>query len=118
MTTVNKLYRQGDVLLVEINVDDNKLENVPQDARGLVLAEGESSGHYHAVFGRNARLCNYKESGMRVVVVDNDGADVRVIGGGIEGVDRHTPISLKPGKYEVRIQRSWTSENASLQVAD
>lgn len=112
------MVRQGDVLLVPVTVDAIEIEAAPADPRGLVLAEGESSGHFHAVFGKGAKLCQYKASGQRVVVVARDGAEVRVVGGGSGGVDRHTPISLAPGNYAVRIQRSWTSENASRQVAD
>ena len=102
------IYRQGDVMLIATKADLRKLEDAPSDPRGLVLAEGETSGHHHAVFGEGARLCRYKASPGRLVVVADAGADVRVVGGGAGGVDRHTPISLAPGRYEVRIQRSYS----------
>lgn len=112
------IVRQGDVLLMGVRPASTELEDDPtKDPRGLVLAEGESSGHHHAVFG-GAKLMRYKASGQRVVVVAKEGAEIRVVGGGAGGVDRHTPISLRPGAYEVRIQRSWTSEHYSRQVAD
>lgn len=113
-----KMVRQGDVLLIPLSVTRRELEDAPTDSRGLVLADGESSGHYHAVFGMGAKLCRYKSSPGRVVVIADRGGDVRVVGGGGGGVDRHTPISLAPGRYEVRIQRSWTSEQASRKVED
>ena len=112
------MIRQGDVLLVSVSPNKAALEPAPKDARGLVLAEGETSGHFHAVFGKGARLCRYKAEPGRVVVVARDGAEVRVVGGGSGGVDRHTPVRIAPGCYEVRIQRAWTSANASRQVAD
>ena len=114
------MIRQGDVLLVRVDAKMSALDAAPQDPRGLVLAEGETSNHHHAVFGKGTRLCQYKTSGQRVVVVPRDCTDavVRVVGGGAGGIDRHTPISLSPGKYEVRIQRAWTSERASRQVSD
>ena len=116
---VTDLGRQGDVLLMRVNPPADAIELEPtKDARGLVLAEGETSGHYHGVVGRGAKLCRYKATGERVVVVPRTGAMLRVVGGGSGGVDRHTPISLAPGHYEVRIQRSWTSENYSRQVHD
>lgn len=111
------MVRQGDVLLIPVEANLRELEPAPSDPRGLVLAEGESSGHHHAVFGR-ARLMRYKQSPGRLVVVADSESEVRVVGGGGGGVDRHTPISLAPGRYEVRIQRSWTSEQASRQVTD
>ncbi len=101
------MFRQGDVLLVPVAAKDSELEAAPADPRGLVLAEGETSGHYHSVFGENARLCRFRNATGRVVVVADEGATVCVVGGGSGGVDRHTPIALKPGRYEVRIQRSY-----------
>ncbi len=118
--TKKTILRQGDVLLIRIDAKMRDLEDAPKDARGIVLAEGESSGHHHSVFGKGARLCQYKATGQRVVVIPRDTHDavVRVVGGGAGGVDRHTPIELAPGKWEVRIQRAWTSERASRQVQD
>ncbi len=103
------IVRQGDVLLMRVDVNENDLEPTALDLRGLVLAEGETSGHHHAIFGKNARLMQYKQGGGRVVMVADCGADMRVVGGGSGGVDRHTPISLTPGNYEVRIQRSYSA---------
>lgn len=111
------MIRQGDVLLRRINATAKDLKPEPADPRGLVLAEGETSGHFHSVLGKGAKLCRYKDTNQRVLVVAKGGAEVRVIGGGIGGVDRHTPISLSPGKYEVRIQRSF-SQGYSRKVAD
>lgn len=104
----NTIVRQGDVLLKAIPAPSaEKLEPAPKDGRGLVLAEGETSGHHHAIFGRGAKLMQYKRGGQRVVVVAGSGADMRVVGGGGGGVDRHTPIKLAGGHYEVRIQKSY-----------
>lgn len=115
-----KQVRQGDVFLVRVSVADDRLEAAPADRRGLVLAEGESSGHHHAVFGNGAKLMKYRDSAARVLVVEKGGAELRVIGGGSGGVARHLPVEVGRGKYEVRIQRSWTSEDEakSRQVAD
>ena len=111
------MYRQGDVLLVKVAAELHDLEPLPKEPRGLVLAEGETSGHYHALFGSGAKLMRYKADGRAVALVD-DGGEVRVIGGGSGGVDRHLPVQLPPGRYEIRIQRSWTSEIANRQVTD
>lgn len=110
------MIRQGDVLLIK--TDRTGDQPAPKDPRGLVLAEGETSGHYHAVTGRGHKLTQFRATGERVLVVGRAGAELRVIGGGSGGVDRHTPISLAPGNYEVRIQRAWTSEHVSQRVED
>ena len=41
--------QQGDVLLKKINVIPSNAKKLKSDKRGFVLAEGESTGHYHAV---------------------------------------------------------------------
>lgn len=113
------IVRQGDVILIPVDSTPDGVEPETKDKRGLVLAEGESSGHHHAVFGRGAKLFRFREQrAERLLTVGRSGAEVRVVGGGAGGVDRHTPVSLKPGNYIVRVQRSWTSENASRQVQD
>lgn len=104
-----KMFRQGDVLLIQVNIAVKDLEPAPEDARGLVLAEGETSGHYHAIFGRGARMMRFRASPGRIIARVDDGGEVRVIGGGSGGVDRHTPIALPPGRYEVRVQRSFSA---------
>ena len=114
------IKRQGDVILIPTRpakvVD---IEPAPKDSRGVVLAEGETSGHHHGVVGRGCKLFLFSDGRAdRLLTVGKAGAEVRVVGGGSGGVDRHTPISLKPGNYVVRIQRSWTSASASRQVQD
>lgn len=114
-----KMVRQGDVLLLPVSAPTAaEVEEMPKDSRGLVVAEGETSGHFHALFGPGAKLVRYKATPGRVIARLEEGGEIRVIGGGAGGIDRHTPISLQPGNYEIRIQRSWTSANASRQVSD
>lgn len=120
MKAYGNLVRQGDVLL-QCLTSVPELDDKPiVDPRGIVLAEGETSNHHHAVVGRSAKLFAYKMGGRdaRVLVVGRGGAEIRVVGGGAGGVDRHTPIRVKQGMYEVRVQRSWTSAHASRRVED
>lgn len=119
MKAYGNLMRQGDVLLQRLETDPELGDRVT-DPRGVVLAEGETSNHHHAVVGRSAKLFAYKMGGRdaRVLVVGRGGAEIRVVGGGAGGVDRHTPIRIKQGAYEVRVQRSWTSAHASRRVED
>jgi hypothetical protein len=101
------MVRQGDVLLIPIEVTKNSLVGIPSDPRGLVVAEGESSGHFHAIYGSGAKLMRFKDAPGRVVALVDEGGEIRVVGGGSGGVDRHAPISLAPGRYEIRVQRSY-----------
>lgn len=110
--TKRMAVRQGDVLLLPVT-DAKDIEPAPADARGVVLAEGEMSGHHHQVFGGGAKLFRFRDGrGDRLLTVGKAGADVRVVGGGSGGVDRHEPIKIAGGKWIVRIQRTWTSAMA------
>ena len=114
------IYRQGDVILIRVS-DDAAHDVVPspKDPRGSVLAEGETSGHHHAVFGRGHKLFRFRDaSGQQLLVTGKNGAEIRVVGGGAGGVPRHEPIQVAPGKYVIRTQRSWTSANLSPRVED
>jgi hypothetical protein len=111
--------RQGDVLLIPCGaVDAGDIEAAPLDARGIVLAEGESSGHFHSVVGRGAKLFRFRDERRteRLLILETRG-DVRVIGGG--SVPRHTAIGLAKGAYLVRTQRFWSAaDERSLNVQD
>ncbi len=45
----NKMLQQGDVMLVKTNIDISNATLIKKDARGLVLAEGEVTFHYHGI---------------------------------------------------------------------
>lgn len=114
--------RQGDVILVRLTGKPKmKLKKSPvSDPRGVVLAEGETSGHYHAVVGGKAELFEYEQPGILERILNVvDTAVCKVIGAEAEdGTPRHKPFELKPGMYEQRVQRAWTSENAFRQTVD
>lgn len=113
-------YRQGDVFLTKVdNFDLSSVDPKPIDARGLVLADGETSMHHHAVFGSGAKLFNFRDNSSRQLLVTGDlSVDLRVVGGASGGAPRHTPIVVPPGVYIVRTQRSWTSASVSRSVED
>lgn len=118
---IEKQGRQGDVFLIAMAPTAEREPEV-KDPRGLVLAEGETSGHHHALTGSGAKLFRFRDTSQlgRIVVVGRAGAEVHVVGGGSAGVDRHIPIALKPGAYLSTVQRSWTAADdaRSRQVAD
>lgn len=112
--------RQGDVFIMRV-ADLPELGAEVKDSRGVVLAEGETSGHHHQVFGNGAKLFAFKDarSTARGLIIGDGGAEVRVVGGEVNGVPRHLPIVLPGGKYEVRIQQAWDAQRAaSERVAD
>ena len=105
--------RQGDVLIIATEAHEPIGDEVT-DPRGVVLADGESSGHFHAVVGDGAKLFRFRSAARdRLLVVGDGGAEVRVVGGGTGGgasapLDRHAVVSLAPGKYTIRTQREWS----------
>ena len=108
------IYRQGDVIIIKKPAAP--AGGIPaKDPRGIVLAEGESSGHFHQVFGRGAKLFNYRDSTQRFLTVGKSGATVRVVGGEVNGTPRHLPIKLEGGAYEIRIQQTWDSSRAAAE---
>lgn len=107
------IVRQGDVILIPTSLSAEGEE--VKDPRGLVLAEGETSGHYHVVAGLGHKLFQRSANmAERILVVNKGGGSLKVKG----DEARHDEIKISEGTYLVRVQRSWTSENASRQVAD
>lgn len=98
------MYRQGDVLLVPINkLPTNSGPVQTRDERcRIILAEGEATGHAHAIDDVRARLLG-EDIGRRFLEVLAEG-----------GVDltheEHATIHLPKGGYRVIRQRQWFYE--------
>ena len=107
---MKRIYRQGDVLLVEC-------EDVPADAKRmkrvggkLILAEGEVTGHHHAVLEREAELV--ESASARAVFLKIMGSRTAAL-----THQEHATIEVPPGTYRVVRQREYTpAEN--VRVAD
>ena len=97
------LYRQGDVLLVAIEAVPHNAETVKRSMRGLVLAEGEATGHAHVITDDAAEL-----------VTADEAAELYLLVHGTEAVEllheEHATVLVPPGAYEVRRQREYTPE--------
>ena len=117
MTTIEKA-RQGEAFLRLVTIPLDELEPAPADPRGAVISEGSTSAHYHVAQGPDVRLMRRKSSPSELVVVAGEGTVVRAIGAGSGDKPRHEPIPLSAGTYELRVQRTWTSANASALVED
>lgn len=55
-THATKLYRQGDVLIISVASIPANTQPIPRTKRGVILAEGEVTGHAHRIPSRYASL--------------------------------------------------------------
>jgi hypothetical protein len=103
-------FRQGDVFLIKVDAIPDGAKPAKKDARGVVLAEGEATGHHHRIGPkfRTAKLMQHAE-----------GTFLRVTGGAPVDLthEEHSPVTIPPGDYRVRIQREYTPD-AVRQVVD
>jgi hypothetical protein len=105
--------RQGDVLLVRVSDADDervaprmrRLADVPREAGRLVLAEGEATGHAHAIDDESARL-----------VSDGEAEELYLLVYGSRPVwlqhDEHDPLEIPPGIYQVVRQREYQEQES------
>lgn len=96
---MKKIYRQGDVLLVETEQElDPKTELVKNGP--VVLAYGEVTGHKHAIYApENVR--RFEVAGMTFV---------ELMGQVALEHEEHAPVKVPAGKYLVTIQTEYTPE--------
>lgn len=96
------MYRQGDVLVVPAAPTKHGVK--VQRARGrLVLAEGETTGHAHAILDRGADLYEIEGETDRFLRV--------LAEGGVSLVhEEHATLTLPRGDYIVRRQREYEPE--------
>lgn len=91
------MYRQGDVMVVEVPRRDG-LREVERENGRIVLAHGEVTGHAHAIASMDATMlvddatvCRYLDVRAPVII----------------GHEEHSKIELPSGFYEVRQQREY-----------
>jgi hypothetical protein len=104
-------FRQGDVFIERVDDIPAGVSACKADARGVVLAEGEATGHHHRIgpMFRSAKLFDGPE-----------GAKFLKVGGTAPVAlthEEHSPVDLPPGNYRVTIQREY-SPDAVRQVED
>jgi len=110
VTTAPKMYRQGDVLIVAVDELPADATELARDKRGVVLAEGEVTGHAHRIPSRHANL--YRS--------ESDARFLRVMGPAPVALqhEEHTAIEISPGNYRVSIHREYQPGELPRQVAD
>jgi hypothetical protein len=114
---MTEMYAQGDLLIERVDDLEPSGTILSSDASGaLVLAEGELTGHRHAIFERatmfrDDALARDVPGGLYIghVKVDGGGATIRH--------QEHAPVALGEGTYRVRRQRELEPKDAVI-VAD
>jgi hypothetical protein len=88
-------FRQGDVLLLKVDDVPTQAEPEPRGGR-IVLAEGEVTGHAHAIEEHDARV--FTHDGQRYLLTRSRAQLIH---------EEHAPIEVPPGAYRVIIQREY-----------
>jgi len=111
MATRKRIYRQGDVWIYSITekeFTERRKRAIHRDERkGLILAEGEVTGHHHRI-PEGGRLYD-----------DEQRNEVRLLSASRPislQHEEHETIEIPAGKYEVRIQREYAPEVPSRQT--
>lgn len=100
-----KVYRHGDVLIREVDEIPADATRKAKDKRGLVLAEGEVTGHHHRI----------ADTSMGELLVSPGEADeMRMwlslsVAAPLVHEEHHT-LDLPAGDYEVIIQKEYEPE--------
>ena len=96
-----KIYRQGDVLLVQVPAIPSLALPVISDAHErIVLAHGEVTGHAHAIYEPQKVLAWSADAERFIQVIEE--VALRH--------EEHDAITLDPGIYHVAIQTEYTPE--------
>jgi hypothetical protein len=111
---MTEIFAQGDLLLERVAdiVPSGTIEE-NEDGAALVLAEGEETGHRHAVcervtMFRDDRLAEDVPAGLYIGHIKVASAYARVTH------DEHAPITLPRGTYRVRRQRELGPRDARV----
>jgi hypothetical protein len=113
---MTSLYAQGDLLIERVPdaAPTGALIGPSRDG-AMVLAEGESTGHRHAIHERvtmfrDDALARDIPGGLYVGHVRVEGPSARLVH------EEHAPIELAPGTYRVRRQRELEPRDARVVV--
>ena len=96
---MSRQYRQGDILLCEVDQIPPTATAAPSEGHRVILALGELTGHAHA-FAAGASMLREAASGRSFLVIDQ--------GGAILQHEEHDPLQVPEGRYELKRQREYT----------
>jgi len=105
---MSKMFRQGDVLIVAVSEIPSGAVEVPRSKRGVVLAEGEVTGHAHRIPSRSAKL--YR--------TEMDARYMRVTAPVALNHEEHSTVRIPAGEYRVTIHTEYQPGELPRQVAD
>jgi hypothetical protein len=103
-----KMYRQGDVLIVQRTDKLAEVTTVTHDGDALVLAHGEATGHKHAFYAAPEAEVLASPKGRHLKLVVNRGLSH----------EEHSPIEIPAGVYDLPRQVEWNDELEPRVVAD
>ncbi len=113
---MHTLYAQGDLLIERVeDVPPSGTLLSPASDGAAVLAEGEATGHRHAIYDR---VTMFRDDGLaRDIPEDLYVGHVRVDGPSARLMhDEHDAITLPRGTYRVRRQRELDPRDARLVI--
>lgn len=110
-SAMNAPLRQGDILLVPVEKVPANLTEVPREAGKIVLAEGEATGHLHAIDSEEATFlaADLAEIEGRFLVVESEVAITH---------PEHSTVPVAPGAYRVVRPREYAEAGGVSYVAD
>ena len=107
LNKVEGQYRQGDVIIVKVSADENRMGTpIKRDKGRVILAFGEVTGHHHAIHNDDV---NFFQAAMESDITLGN-RFLQVLKPAVLNHDEHASIDLPVGTYEVRIQREYTPE--------
>lgn len=101
------IIRQGDVLLLQVDTLPVDVIEIKREARGVVLMEGEATGHAHRFEGHDAKLYETPRK-ERFLSVVKTSALLH---------EEHTTHNVPPGIYRVPMQVEYSPKEL-IRVAD
>jgi hypothetical protein len=99
----HRIFRQGDVLVREIDALPPGLHPVPRDEGRIILAYGETTGHAHAIAAPDVEAT--------LLTADERHRFLRLMASVHLDHEEHGTIAIPPGIYEVIRQREWTDSD-------
>jgi hypothetical protein len=97
---VQQIFRQGDVLLISVDLIPPGVKEADHAKDGIVLAWGEVTGHRHLVLTEpNAPKARMWDAGAERYLQVLETTELRH--------EEHAEIKLKPGVYRVILQREY-----------
>ncbi len=104
-------YRQGDVRIVPVSDIPDSAKFTKVTERGIVLAEGEVTGHAHRIYGPLARHAN-------LFITEDNQKFLKVTAPVALKHEEHKEVVIQPGNYKIIIHHEYAPAALPRQVAD